>query len=190
MGSFDPIHLGHLNMVRLALNSNIVDKVYIVPSGHNPWKKAEPAPFNLRAQMIEASIKPFKGFCEVSRVEDLFGPPYYSNKPLNHFKKVFKDDELYIICGADTTYKIPHWKNAEEDILPYYGIVEISRSGGKSRDEIMAEFPQIKSLDTIESNGMEISSTEVRELLKEGKNVYPLLSNEVIEIIESNKLYT
>ena len=67
MGSFDPIHTGHVNMIRVALKW--VDKIIVVPSGHNPWKKDEPAPFKLRVDMIAAAIKPFGDRVEVSDIE-------------------------------------------------------------------------------------------------------------------------
>ena len=155
MGSFDPIHIGHLNMVRLALNSGMLDKVIIVPSGHNPWKKEEPAPFKLRVSMIEASIEEFGDKCEVSPIESTFDPPYYSNKPLNYFRENYKDDKLFILCGTDTLYKIPNWKNAETDILPFYGLID----------------------------------TEVRELIRKGLVVYPLINSKVEKIIKDNGLY-
>ena len=95
LGSFDPIHIGHINIIREALN--YVDKVILVPSGHNPWKKNNPAPLDLRVEMCIRAARPFGGSVEVSDIEGTFEPPYYSNKPLNHFRELYKEDEKYII---------------------------------------------------------------------------------------------
>jgi len=181
MGSFDPIHIGHINMIRLALNSGLVDKVIVVPSVHNPWKKDSPAPFEFRKQIIEASITQFKGLCEVSDAETMFDPPHYSYKVLNHFKEVFKNDKLFIICGADTTVNIQNWKNAE-DIIPHYGVIEIARNGEKTNG-----VPYLShSINTFMIN---VSSTEIRSLIRNGKLTYPLLTEGAIDIINRNNLY-
>lgn len=195
MGSFDPIHVGHINMIRLALNSGLLDKVIVVPSGHNPWKKEEPAPFDLRVKMIEASIGQFGDKCEVSSIESTFEPPFYSNKPLNHFREKFKNDELYILCGTDTVHRIPRWKNAERDILPFYGIIEIARG-----DTPAGEFDSERVVEDSKGNKypyqritygsyMLASSTEVRECIRKGLITYPLINDAVAKIINDNKLY-
>lgn len=198
MGSFDPIHVGHINMVRAALNSGLVDKVILVISGHNPWKKEEPAPFSLRFQMALASVLPFGEKCEVSTVEDLFKPPYYSNKPLNYFKDVYPDDERFIICGTDTVTKIPYWKNFETDIFPYYGIIEVNRDSSIKEGEVKECCIPIKLesgekadyvYSSIPIKALEVSSTMIRDDIKNGKELFPLLSAKAIEIINKHKLY-
>lgn len=195
MGSFDPVHIGHVNMVRLALNSGLLDKVILVPSGHNPWKKEEPAPFNLRVAMIEASIKEFGDKCEVSPIEITFEPPYYSNKPLNYFKEKYKENNLFILCGTDTVNRIPRWKNAETDILPFYGIIEISRGIENPMQEGSELYVEDKKGNRylyqriISGSYMTSSSTEVRNCVANGLITYPLINSEVAKIINDNKLY-
>jgi len=198
MGSFDPIHVGHINMVRAALNSGLVDKVILVVSGHNPWKKEEPAPFDLRYQMAIASTLPFGDKCAVSNVENLFKPPYYSNKPLNYFKDIYPDDERFIICGTDTLTKIPNWKNFETDIFPYYGIIEVNRDNSIKDGEVKECCIPIKLKSgekadyiyySIPIKALDVSSTMIRDDIKNGNNLYPLLTECAIKIIKENKLY-
>lgn len=195
MGSFDPVHIGHINMVRLALNSGLLDKVILVPSGHNPWKKADPAPFDLRVQMIAASIKDFDGKCEVSCIEKSFDPPFYSNKPLNYFREKYKGDNLFILCGTDTVNRIPRWKNAETDILPYYGIIEICRGINDPMEEGPERYVEDKKGNKypyqriISGSYMTCSSTEVRNSIADGLILYPLINKEVEKIIKDNNLY-
>ena len=196
MGSFDPIHIGHINMIRVALNSGLLDKVIVVPSGHNPWKKEEPAPFKLRVEMIEAAIKSF-GYlrCEVSPIEGTFEPPFYSNKPLNYFKEKYKGNELFILCGTDTVHRIPKWKNAETDILPFYGIIEIARGEEDVLNEDSYRFVEDSKGNKypyqriIQGSTMTASSTEVRNLVRDGLVTYPLVNSEVKAIINEHKLY-
>jgi nicotinate-nucleotide adenylyltransferase len=194
MGSFDPIHIGHVNMIRVALNSGLLDKVIVVPSGHNPWKKEKPAPFELRVKMIESSIKSFGDKCEVSPIEGTFDPPFYSNKPLNYFREKYSEDELFILCGTDTVHRIPKWKNAGTDILPYYGIIEIAR-GEDALDDDSVRFVEDSKGNKypyqriIQGSTMTASSTEVRNLIKDELITYPLINEEVAHIIKENKLY-
>ena len=196
MGSFDPVHIGHINMVRVALNSGLLDKVILVPSGHNPWKKEDPAPFDLRVQMIEASIKEFGDKCEVSPIEGTFEPPFYSNKPLNHFKEKYSGNELFILCGTDTVNRIPRWRNAATDILPFYGIIEIYRGIEDPMDEGSERYVEDKNGNKypyqriIQGSYMTASSTEVRNSIKNGLITYPLINGEVEKIIKENNLYS
>lgn len=196
MGSFDPVHIGHINMVRVALNSGLLDKVILVPSGHNPWKKEDPAPFDLRVQMIEVSIKEFGDKCEVSPIEGTFEPPFYSNKPLNHFKEKYSGNELFILCGTDTVNRIPRWRNAATDILPFYGIIEIYRGIEDPMDEGSERYVEDKNGNKypyqriIQGSYMTASSTEVRNSIKNGLITYPLINGEVERIIKENKLYS
>ena len=195
MGSFDPIHVGHINIIRETLNKASLDKVIVVPSGHNPWKKdVEPAPFDLRVAMIEAAIKPFGDKVEVSDIESTFEPPYYSNKPLNYFKEKYKDDELYIICGSDTAEKIPFWKNAEEDIIPHYTILAFDREEDKYEKCTTINYAKGPSgkyypYTHFHIEPFPVSSTLIRIMVKEKEYLYPLLPEEVIKIIEKNNLY-
>jgi len=194
MGSFDPIHIGHLNIIREVLDSNLIDKVIVVPSGHNPWKKEEPAPLYIRAEMAKNAIAPFGDRCEVSAIEATFKPPFTSNKPLNYFREIYKDDELYIICGTDTADKIPYWKNALTEILPFYSIITVTRdeeNKGESSDVYSVIGPDAKQYlcKKITTEPLNVSSTKIRNLIKEGKNIYPLAPLSVIKTIVDYKLY-
>lgn len=194
MGSFDPIHIGHLNIIREVLNSGLVDRIIVVPSGHNPWKKEEPAPLDIRAFMIRSAIKLFGSKCEVSTIESTFEPPFTSNKPLNHFRELYKNDELYIICGTDTASKIPYWKNALTEILPFYSIIAVDRgdlNNEESSDIYTVIGPDAKQYvcKRIMTSPLNVSSTEIRKLINEGKSVYPLVPISVLLTIENAGLY-
>lgn len=199
MGSFDPIHIGHINVIREALDKASLDKVIVVPSGHNPWKKdIEPAPFDLRVAMIAAAIKPFGDKVEVSSIESTFEPPFYSNKPLKYFIEKYigekEANELYIICGSDTAEKIPFWKNAEEDIIPYYTILAFDRKEDKLEKSTTINYAKGPSgkyypYTHFHIEPFPVSSTLIRIMTKEKECLYPLLPEEVIKIIEKNNLY-
>lgn len=196
MGSFDPIHVGHINMIREVINTNLVDKVIVVVSGHNPWKKTPPADFACRVEMCRIATAPFGEKCEVSDIEGTFEPPFTANKPLNHFRKLYGGDkdlpfstnELFIIAGADTAPKIPKWKNAKAEILPYYGVICIDRPGAEyDYASSPIAFKHFTSFSP--SVPLEVSSTVIRENIRHGNVLYPLVPKEVEDFILSHKLY-
>ena len=204
LGSFDPIHIGHINIASCVLNSKLCDKVLFVVAKHNPWKKDEPAPYEVRCQMVEASIKGFNGQCEVCRFEEEFEPPVYSYLPINKAIEAYPNDEISVICGEDTLRRIPHWKNFETHIKDKVYFIEFSRG------ESISFEPTKNALDTqrmfakwmtwddnlgvhayykIQTQRIDVSSTLVRNLVKEGMNPFPYVNEEVCEIIKQNKLY-
>ena len=73
LGSFDPIHIAHINIASCVLNGGLCDKVLFVVAQHNPWKENNPAPFDVRCDMINASIEAFDGKCEVCELEKDYG---------------------------------------------------------------------------------------------------------------------
>ena len=96
-GSFDPIHIAHINVASCVLNSGLCDKVLFVVAQHNPWKERTPAPFELRCKMVEESIKALGHKCEVCDLEKDIEPPTYTYKVLNKLMELYPQDELFII---------------------------------------------------------------------------------------------
>lgn len=169
MGSFDPMHIGHLNMIRQILSNDLVDKVVIVPCFQNPWKKNHPASFDDRIEIIKKEVEWFGKMVDVSNIEASIEPPYYSYKSLSALRKEYPEDELYIICGTDVADKIHLWKNYDDDIRPYFGVIVVDR--------------------TDSDGGIKISSTQIREMLKDGKEVYPYVPEKALKYILENKIY-
>lgn len=92
LGSFDPIHIGHISIVTTVLNANLVDKVIIIPAWHNPFKEHNPAPFMKRWEMCYQSTKGITNV-QCAQVEgvlhdrlqvDKFAMDYIFNKDICH----------------------------------------------------------------------------------------------------------
>lgn len=203
LGSFDPITIAHINLASSILNSGKIDKVLFVVAKQNPWKEEKPTPFDLRCQMIEASVKPFEGKCEVSRIEESLPSPTFSYITLSALKEQYPNDKLFIIGGSDTIKTIPKWKNYESHIKDKIGIIEIPRGvdylflppnsiNTFSFDEHGA-FGRNKlynsNIPLLKTKRMDVSSTNVRWLITNGLNPYPLITEEVYNIIKQNNLY-
>ena len=117
LGSFNPFHNGHLEVVKSALLDFKMDKVIIVPTMQNPWKEENPIPFERRFQIIFRSLnelinKPhpkytcgvssIKDWVYISRIEKELIPPYYSYATLHALKNKYCNDEIFVLCGEDT----------------------------------------------------------------------------------------
>lgn len=174
LGSFDPIHIGHMYMAAEVVNNKLVDEVLFVPAFQNPWKERS-VDFWQRCSMIEMAISDLPN-CKVSDVERLLSAPYYSHKTLELLKEQHPNDELYIIIGVDVSLDIKHWHNGEW-ILENFKILTVQRDG----------YDHNVHVDIHRS--INVSSTYVRNLYKNKKTVYPLVPKNVDEYIRKYKIY-
>ena len=198
LGSFNPVTVAHLHMASAVLNSGLCDKVLFVVAKHNPWKGEEPAPYDLRCRMINDSIDLIKGKYEVCRFEEEFEPPVYSYLSIGKALETFPEDEIYIIAGTDTIERIPQWKNFESEIMNKVSFIEIKRGDGTEFENphipfIVREGSRSsltnKEFWSIKTQRMDISSTLVRSMIKNGMNPYPYVTMETLQIINEYNLY-
>ena len=175
LGSFNPIHMGHLHMAASALNAGLVDEVVFVPSVQNPWKKKYSADFRNRCFMISLAIDDMEN-CSLSSIDYRNTEPYYSSNTLKMLKEEYPEDELLLIVGVDTAIQIRNWTDGDW-ILENFGIITVARNG--YYEPGVVDIP--KTLD--------VSSTEIRELVKEKKQIYPLVPKVIAQYIKRYNLY-
>ena len=193
LGSFDPIHIAHINIASCVLNAGLCDEVLFVVAKHNPWKENDPVPFDIRCEMVRESISPIDG-ASVCELEKDIEPPVYSYKVLTKIREEHPDDELYLISGTDTFNHIPAWKNWEIDIKPYFKYIVASRyvpndleKGEAYRVDTFGSA--IGQVDEIVTTTLDVSSTVVRNMVANGLNPFPLVTKEVLNIINRHNLY-
>jgi nicotinate-nucleotide adenylyltransferase len=136
LGSFNPFHNGHLEVVKTALNDFKMDKVIIVPTMQNPWKKEKVLDIDKRLGIIHLSIlgagiihkfhkyytcgnSPLSTWVNYSTIEKELISPYYSYATLHALKNKYCNDEIFVLCGEDTIKDIPNWMNGEQIIQDY-----------------------------------------------------------------------
>lgn len=136
LGSFNPFHNGHLKVVKTALKNFKMDKVVIVPTMQNPWKKDKVLDVDKRINIISKYLNPlnqirgmipyeyaFEGNinkrCIIDSIEKELIPPYYSYATLHALKNKYCNDKIFILCGEDTIKDIPDWMNGGEIIKDY-----------------------------------------------------------------------
>ena len=156
LGSFNPFHNGHRDVILTAIKDFGMDRVIIVPSMQNPWKKEKALDFDKRVEIIckavdsiwfkdpkkyKKELSPLFNYISVEDIEKSLIPPYYSYATLHALKTKYCNDDIYILCGEDTMKSIPDWMHGGKIIEDY--------------DFLVVDRP---------ANA--ISSTQVREILR------------------------
>lgn len=105
-GSFDPPHLGHVAVVRRALETLAIERLYVVPAFVNPFKQGTHAPAAMRLKWL---VQIFEGQArvEVSRFEAEAGKAVTTIETVTHFQQV--DPDIYVIIGADNLSSLHRW---------------------------------------------------------------------------------
>ncbi len=185
-GSFNPPHKMHLNIGFQLVNKQYVDKVIYVPTGSKYKYKNNLLPDKNRLEMLEILTKNYE-YLDVNGYE-LKDEVVYTCETLAYFKEVYKDNDIYFVCGADNLSYIDKWKNGEE-ILRGYKILVMKRKG-EDIDELLEKFKEYKhNIVVADVEQQDISSTDIRERLKNKEEVLDVLDKEVYEYIRKNKLY-
>lgn len=105
LGSFNPFHKGHLEVVETALNDFKMDKVIIVPTMQNPWKKEKVLDIDKRLNIIASTLYSkfdwniMQYHIDWDLIEEKLTPPYYSYATLHALKNKYCNDEIFVLCG-------------------------------------------------------------------------------------------
>ena len=173
-GSFDPLHIGHLAIMEYLSSLREFDAVYLIISPRNPLKdplKARNAQQRYR-DALEAVGRHPDLRVKVDDIEFALGTPSYTIRTLDALKQSEKDNEFTLVIGADNLDNIHLWKDSERILLDY-GVAVYPRKGFDLpglREALLEENPlyRIRVIDAPEVN---VSSTMIRRLREEGKDV-------------------
>ncbi len=182
-GTFDPIHHGHLITAQSVKEIRALDKIIFIPSFISPHKAdVNSASPEHRMNMLKLAVKGID-FFEVSDYEIKKEGISYTIDTLKEFKK--KYDELEFIIGYDNIFKFNTWKNPDE-IMKTTKILVLKR---KSSLPPPHEDKYVKSALFVETRGIEISATDIREKVTQGMPIHYLVPEKVKEYIYSFNLY-
>lgn len=186
-GTFDPIHHGHLVAASEVADRFDLDEVLFVPTG-NPWQKADreitaAEDRYLMSVVATASNPRFS----VSRVDIDRGGPTYTLDTLRDLREQFPDAKLFFITGADALSSIMSWRHWEE-MFELAEFVGVTRPGYELTEEMLPEEIQ-RRVHLIEIPAMAISSTDCRKRAQEGRPVWYLVPDGVVQYIAKNRLY-
>ena len=194
-GTFDPIHHGHLLVSRWAAEQLAVARVVLIPSAVPPHKVGTQVTAALdRMQMAQRAVEGDDVF-EVSDCELQREGPSFTLDTLRHFRRLYPDDiNLYWLIGADSLPELAGWHEVKR-LVDECTIVTAARPGFDTGDlsalDAVLEEPQIRRIrqHVLNVPQMEISSTEIRDRVRQGQSIRYLVPAPVAEYIHKQRLY-
>jgi nicotinate-nucleotide adenylyltransferase len=191
-GSFDPVHLGHLSLAKDALVQGSLDQVIFMPVHRQPFKlDARLSSDEDRIAMLREAIKDTPGLA-VSDWEIKNKGVSYTYLTLRALKEQYKDAKIYFITGTDTFLKINIWKNATELLVENNFI--IGHRPGYREQELLERVEELKQkfevkILVINNTRLDISATEIRNIVAEGGTISQLVPPGVERYIKKHGLY-
>ncbi len=185
-GTFDPPHLGHLIAAEEIRQDFSLQKIFFVPSARPPHKlDLLLTGAACRLEMTSLATRDNPGFA-VSDVEIQRPGPSYTVDTIGEFKKRYGSDiEIYFIMGADSIFEIRTWKNPE--VLFQLCKVIVTSRPGFPLDEVDTDLRNKVTLAEI--THIDISSTDIRRRVREGKSIRYFVPGQVEAYVRSRNLY-
>lgn len=178
-GSFNPPHKMHEDICNYLINNNLLDLIIFVPTG-NKYKKEGLLDSVHRYNMLNILTENNSKF-KVSDYE-LKDELTYTYQTLDYFNDLYKEDEIYFICGSDNIKSFDTWKNYEY-ILNTYKIIVINRNN----DDI-SNYKRDSIIEIKDNKFSDLSSTFIRdEIINNKKSNY--INDRVLDYIIKNNLY-
>ncbi|MFH0772231.1 MAG: nicotinate-nucleotide adenylyltransferase [Candidatus Omnitrophota bacterium] len=181
-GTFNPVHTGHLVLGEEAREKLNLDKVIFIPAYVPPHKKEdELADANDRFKMVELATRGNPYF-EISSFEMDSKATSYSVETLKAFKSKYGETaKLFFITGADSLGELFSWKELDR-IFKLSHFIVANRPGYE-----IANVPS--GVDVVTITSLEISSSQIRRKVKEGKSIRYLVPEPVREYVIARRLY-
>ncbi len=192
-GTFDPIHIGHLLLAEAAYEAAGLDRVILLPTGRSYFKDGTGVTdAGRRLAMVQLAAQGNRHL-EVLDIEVRRPGKTYTSDTLQELSKCFPEDELFYIIGADTLLQMEHWHQPEIVFQLARILVETrSDEAGSGEVEITARSLREKygaDIRMLPVRNIEISSTEIRCRVREGRSIRYLVPRNVEDYIEEQGLY-
>ncbi len=191
-GTFNPIHNGHLLLAENAREAFALDEILFIPSGNSYMKDAASIlAGSIRACMIELALEgnPYFGLSWIDLNRE---GPTYTCDTLAQLKKMHPQNQYYFIMGADNLLTLESWKNPGLILQNCIVIAAVRGDGTESRIESAARHLRDRyhaCIDILPARYIDISSSEIRQRLKEHKSVRYMLPENVLKYIDEKGLY-
>jgi len=182
-GTFNPPHIAHLICAEEVYEHFSLDKVIFIPSARPPHKHSDVIDAQHRYKMTLLAIKDNPHF-EVSRIELDRPGRSYTIETVKDLGNIYGAD-IYWIVGADSILEMPSWKSIDE-LLNICSFIGINRPGYDISEAYKWILDKILMTNVTEIG---ISSSEIRDMIRQGRSIRYLVPRPVEEYIYENGLY-
>ena len=181
-GSFNPIHTGHLIIASHVANHTDIQQVWFVVSPQNPLKPSSVLLNEYhRLYLVQLAVEDDPRLRAMD-VEFKMPRPSYTIDTLTYLGEKYPQHTFSVIMGSDSFQNLPRWKNAEL-LIKNYPFIIYNRPAFPITDTLGAR------IQTLDAPLLEISATDIRDNIKEGRTIRYLVPDKVREEIESNRYY-
>ena len=183
-GSFNPIHNAHIALAKTICKEAKLDEVWFMVSPQNPLKQAEDLlGENERYEMVKLALESEAKILKASNYEFHLDRPSYTWKTLRALNNDFPQHEFSLIIGGDNWVRFPRWAHSEE-ILANHHIYIYPREDSDINE---ASLPQ--NVHLVHTPKINITSTMLRDMIKNGKDITPFVPDAVAKAIADNNYY-
>jgi nicotinate-nucleotide adenylyltransferase len=182
-GSFNPIHIGHMAIANYMLEFGKLKEIWFVISPHNPFKEKKSLISQYdRLEMINLAIGDFQYFkpCDI---EFHLPVPSYTIDTLTYLSDKFPKKEFVLIMGADVIDTFDRWKNYELIIKKYKRLIY------PRPKVVIKKTENLENAEIVNAPIIEISSSFIRQAIKDNKNIPFFLPSKVYDYIIKMNLY-
>ena len=184
-GTFNPIHIGHLTIANHLAEHSDLDQVWFVVTPLSPFKKKSSLlDNNQRLEMVYRATKDYTNL-RPSDIEFGLKEPNYTIDTLTYLGEKFPEHEFALIMGEDNLKSFHKWKNYEL-ILENHNLYVYPRI---SEGKINTQFNNHPKIIKVDAPIMQLSSTFIRNEIKEGKNIRPMLPEHVWDYLDEMNFY-
>ena len=184
-GTFNPIHVGHLIIANHMVEHSDLDEIWLVVTPQSPFKKKKSLLDNIhRLALVDIAIENYEKI-KSSDIEFKLPLPNYTVHTLAHISDTFLGKEFSLIMGEDNLKSFHKWKNYET-ILEHYHIYVYPRISSGRED---TRFDNHQKIHKVNAPIVQISSTMIRNGIRDKKNIQPLLSSSVWKYIDEMNFY-
>jgi len=182
-GTFNPIHVGHMIIANHMAENSDLDQVWFVITPHSPFKTKNSLLNDYhRFDIVQRAIENYPKL-RASNVEFKLTQPNYTYKTLAVLQEKYPEHDFALIMGEDNLATLHKWKNHELILNNHRVFVYPRPNVAKSA---LANHDKVTFVD---APLMEISATDIRRSIKEGKNIRPLLPEGVSDYIYEENFY-
>jgi len=183
-GTFNPIHVGHLIIANHFAEYTDLDQIWCVVTPQNPFKAKQSILDNhQRLEMVYQATKDFSKIVPCD-IEFNLTQPNYTVNTLAYLEEKYPDYNFALIMGEDNLISLPKWKNSEI-LIDRYPIYVYPRKLKSTKNNYQIKGQIIK----VQAPIIEISSSFIRSSIKSGKNIRPLLPNDVWKYLDEMNFY-